>query len=65
MENPVPTTRCCNIATLRSDDMLVFISLMSRHFQDLINEILRYKAKATSFERGGEQRGRKDDVGMN
>ena len=37
--------------------MPVFIIPTSRHRQDLISEILRYKAEATSFEgrRGGDE----------
>ena len=45
----VPTSQRPHVATLRSDDVLVFNSPMSRCCRDLINKILRYKAKAMSF----------------
>ena len=52
MENPAPTSQHPHVATLRSDDVPIFISPMSRFRRDLINEILRYKAEATSLEVG-------------
>ena len=56
-----------NVMTLRSDDVLVFISPTSRrsnvrtfqHHEDLISEILRYKGEGTSFEKGR----RREEIG--
>ena len=42
--------------TLRLDDVPIFISLMSRHCWDLINEIFRYKIENKKNDEGLERR---------
>ena len=65
MENLAPTLQHPHIATLRSNDVPIFINPMSRRRRDLISKILRYKVEVTSLKGGREGTRRKDDGDVN